>query len=41
MSIVTTQPEMLTPALSTSNARLLGGASRVYPRDGAGMGGDR
>ena len=32
---------MLTSALSMSNTRLLDGASRVYPRDGAGMGGDR
>ena len=41
MSVVTTQPEMLTSVPSMSNARLLGGGSHDYPRDGAGMDGDR
>src|SRR5271165_5577648 len=41
MSVVTTQPEMLTFEPSTSNARLLAGGSHGYPRDGAGIGGDR
>ena len=41
MSVVTTQPEMLTSEPSTSNARLLAGGSHGYPRDGAGIGGDR
>lgn len=41
MSFVTTQPEILMPAISTSNARLLAGGSPGYPRDGTGMGGSR
>src|SRR5271163_3268861 len=41
MSVVTTQPEMLTSVPSTSNARLLGGGSPDFPRDGAGVDGDR
>ena len=41
MSIVTTQPEMLTSVPSTSNTRLLGGGSHDYARDGAGMDGGR
>ena len=41
MSFVTTQPEMLTSVPSMSNARLLAGDSHDYPRDGAGMDGDR
>ncbi len=41
MSVVTTQPEMLTSAPSTSNARLLAGGSHDYSRDGAGVDGDR
>jgi PAS domain S-box-containing protein len=40
MSFVTTQPETLTSVPSTSNARLLAGAHH-YPRDRAGMDGDR
>ena len=40
MSVVTTQPEMLTPVASTANALLVGG-SHDYPRDGAGTNGDR
>ncbi len=41
MSVGTTQPEMLTSVPSMSNARLLGEGSEGYPRDGAGMDGDR
>ena len=41
MSVVTTQPEMLTSVPSTSNAWLLAGGSQDYPRDGAGMDGSR
>jgi PAS domain S-box-containing protein len=41
MSVVTTQPEMLTSVPSTSNARLLAGGSHDYPRDTTGMDGDR
>jgi PAS domain-containing protein len=41
MSIVTTQPEVLTSVSSASNARLLAGGSHGQPRDGAGMDGDR
>jgi PAS domain-containing protein len=41
MSVVTTHPEMLRSVPSTSNARLLGGGSHGYPRDGAGMDGSR
>ena len=41
MSIVTTQPEMLTSVPATSNTRLLGGGSHDYARDGAGMDGGR
>ena len=40
MSVLTTQPEMLTPVASTSNSLLVGG-SRDYPCDGAGTNGDR
>ena len=40
MSVVTTQPEMLTSVPSMADARLLAGGSHDYP-DGAGMGGDR
>jgi PAS domain S-box-containing protein len=39
MSVLTTQPEMLTSVPSTSNARLLAGGSHGHPRDGAGMDG--
>ena len=41
MSVVTTQPGMLTSEPSASNARLLAGRSHGYPRDGAGMDGNR
>ncbi len=41
MSVVTTQPEMLASAPSTSNARLLGGGVDDCPRDGAGTDGSR
>jgi PAS domain S-box-containing protein len=41
MSFVTTQPETLTSVPSTSNARLLAGGAHHYPRDRAGMDGDR
>jgi PAS domain S-box-containing protein len=41
MSVVTTQPEALKSVPSTSNARLLVGGSHDYPRDGAGVDGDR
>jgi PAS fold len=41
MSVVTTQPEMLTSEPSTSNARLLAGGSHGYPGDAAGMDGNR
>jgi PAS domain S-box-containing protein len=41
MSVVTTQPEMLTSVPSTSPAWLGAGGSDDYPRDGAGMGGGR
>jgi PAS domain S-box-containing protein len=41
MSVVTTQPEMLTSAPSIPNARLLAGGSHGQPRDGAGMDGGR
>ncbi len=41
MSVVTTQPEMLTSLSSTSNARLLAGGPHDYPRDSAGMNGTR
>ena len=41
MSVVTTQPEMLTSVPSTSNARLLSEDSHGYPHDGAGMGGSQ
>lgn len=40
MSVMTTQPAMLMPGASTSNALLVGG-SRDYPRDGAGTDRDR
>jgi PAS domain S-box-containing protein len=40
MSVVTTQPEMLTSVPSTSSACLLGG-SRDYPRHSTGMDRDR
>jgi hypothetical protein len=39
MSVVTTQPEMVTSVLSTSSAGLLGGGLPDYPREGAGMDG--
>ena len=39
MSVVTTQPEMVTSVPSTSNARLPAGGLSDYPRDGAGMDG--
>jgi hypothetical protein len=39
MSVVTTQPEMVTSVLSTSNAGLLGGGLPDYPRDVAGIDG--
>ena len=41
MSVVTTQPEMLTSVPSTSNARLRAGGSHGHPGDGAGMDGGR
>ena len=41
MSVVTTQPEMLTSVPSRSNPQLLAGSSHGYPRDGAGMDGGR
>jgi hypothetical protein len=37
MSVVTTQPEMVTSVPSTSNAGLLDGGLADYPRDGAGI----
>ncbi len=37
MSVVTTQPEILTSVSSTSNARLLAGGPRDYSRDSAGV----
>ena len=39
MSVVTTQPEMVTSVPSTSNAGLLDGGLADYPRDGAGIDG--
>ena len=39
MSVVTTQPEMVTPVPSTSNGRLPAGGLPDCPRDGAGMDG--
>jgi PAS domain S-box-containing protein len=41
MSVVTTQPEMLTSVPSTSNAGLRAGGSHAHRRDGAGIGGGR
>jgi PAS domain-containing protein len=41
MSIVTTQPEMLTSVPSTSNAWLRAGGSHAHRRDDAGMDGGR
>jgi PAS domain-containing protein len=41
MSVVTPQLEMLTPAPSMTNARLLSEGSHGHPHDGAGMGGQR
>ena len=41
MSIVTTQPEVLTSVPSTSNGWLLAGGSADHPRDGAGIDGGR
>jgi hypothetical protein len=41
MSFVTTQPEMLTCVRSMSNARSLARVSHDYPREGAGMDGNR
>jgi hypothetical protein len=39
MSVVTTQPEMVTSVPSTSNAGLVDGGLADYPRDGAGIDG--
>jgi hypothetical protein len=39
VSVVTTQPEMVTSVPSTSNAGLLDGGLADYPRDGAGIDG--
>jgi PAS domain-containing protein len=39
--MVTTQPEMLTSVRSASSARLLAGGLHSYPRDGAGVDGNR
>src|SRR5271166_6889060 len=39
MSVVTTEPEMVTPVPSTSNGRLPAGGLPDCPRDGAGMDG--
>ena len=39
MSVVTTQPEMVTSVPSTPNAGLLDGGSADCPRDGAGIDG--
>jgi hypothetical protein len=39
MSVATTQPEMVTSVLSTSNAGLVGGGLPDYPCDGAGIDG--
>jgi hypothetical protein len=41
MSFVTTPPEMLASVPSRVNAWLVAGGSQYYPRDGAGMGGNR
>jgi PAS domain-containing protein len=41
MSVLITQPEMLTPVPSTSSARLLGGSVDDCPRNGAGIDGSR
>ncbi len=41
MSVVTTQPKMLTSVPSTSNARSLAGGSHGNPADGAGMDDDQ
>ena len=41
MSVVTTQPEMLTSVPSMSSAQLLAGGSHGHPGDGAGMDGGR
>jgi hypothetical protein len=41
LSFVTTPPEMLASAPSAANAGLYAGGSQDYPRDGAGMGGNR
>ncbi len=41
MSVVTTQPEMLTSAPSTPNAGLLAGGSDGHTRDSAGVDGSR
>ena len=40
MSLVTTQPEVLTPTSSATDAWLLQGPSPAYPHDGADVGGD-
>ena len=40
MSLMTTQPEILTSTSSTTDAWLLEEASPACPRDGAGVGGD-
>jgi PAS domain S-box-containing protein len=39
MSVMTTQPEMLTSVPSTSSGWCPAGGSQDYPRDGAGIGG--
>jgi len=41
MSFVTTPQEMLASMPCIANAWLLAGGSQDYPRDGAGMGGNR
>jgi PAS domain S-box-containing protein len=41
MSVVTTQPEMLTSVPSMSNGWWPAGGSQDYPRDGAGVDGNR
>jgi PAS domain S-box-containing protein len=41
MSVVTTEPEMLTSLPSMSNARLIAGGSHGHPGDGVGMDGGR
>ncbi len=41
MSVVTTQPEMLTSVSTSSNAPSLAGGSHAHPGDGAGIDGGR